>query len=95
MASARERLSCIHQLCTLITTISFKFDGPFSLLYVKSVTILPTRKSFNYFVFHQQTPSHLAAEKGRFENTLKYLVDKQADINFKDNDGVNIMLLYY
>ena len=76
-------------------TYSFKYGGPFSLLYVKSVTILPTLKSLNCFVFHQQTPSHLAAEKGRFENTLKYLVDKQADINIKDNDGVNIMLLYY
>jgi len=36
----------------------------------------------------------LAAEKGRFENTLKYLVDKGAGINIKDNEGVSIMLLY-
>ena len=47
-------------------------------------------QSFNYFVLHQRTPSHLAAEKGRFENTLKYLVDKGAHINIKDNDGVII-----
>ena len=52
-----------------------------------------TCKSFNYCVFHQQTPSHLAAEKGRFENTLKYLVGKRADINIKDNDGVIIILI--
>jgi len=37
----------------------------------------------------------LAAEKGRFENTLKYLVDKGAGINIKDNDGVIFMLFYY
>jgi len=51
-------------------------------------------KSFNSFLFHQQTPLHLAAEKGRFENTLKYLVDKGADINIKDEKGVIVMLLY-
>ena len=45
--------------------------------------------------FHQRTPLHLAAEKGRFENTLKYLVDKGAGINIKDNNKVIIMLLYY
>ena len=46
-----------------------------------------------YFLFHQQTPLHLAAERGRFENTLKYLVDKGADINIKENYGVSIILL--
>ena len=46
-----------------------------------------------YFLFHQQTPSHLAAERGRFENTLKCLVDKGADINIKENYGVSIILL--
>ena len=46
-------------------------------------------KSFNYFVLHQRTPLHLAAEQGRFENILGYLLDKGADINIKDNDGVN------
>ena len=47
------------------------------------------------FVFHQQTPSHLAAEKGRFENTLKYLVKKGAKITIKDSDGVKLILYYY
>ena len=46
-------------------------------------------QSICLFVFHQQTPSHLAAKKGRFENTLKDLVDKRADINIKDNNGVS------
>ena len=32
----------------------------------------------------------MAAEKGRFENILGYLIDKGANINMKDNDGVNI-----
>ena len=32
---------------------------------------------------------HLAAGKGRFENILSYLLDKGADINIKDNNGVN------
>ena len=49
--------------------------------------------AFNYFVLHQRTPSHMAAEKGRFENTLKYLVDKGAHINIKDNNGVIILLI--
>ena len=31
----------------------------------------------------------MAAQKGRFENILGYLVGKGADINIKDNDGVN------
>ena len=60
-----------------------------SSIYAKSDIVIT---SLIYFVFHQQTPSHLAAEKGRFENTLKYLVDIGADINIKDNDGVKIMI---
>ena len=32
----------------------------------------------------------MAAEKGRFENILGYLIDKGANINMKDNDGVNM-----
>ena len=34
------------------------------------------------------TPLHVAAEKGRF-NVIKPLVDKGANINIEDNDGVN------
>ena len=47
--------------------------------------------SHNYFVLHQRTSLHLAAEKGRFENTLKYLLHKGAGINIKDNEGVIVM----
>ena len=46
----------------------------------KSVCALSHVHHFNFFLLHQQTPLHLAAEKGRFENTLKYLVDKGAGI---------------
>ena len=46
--------------------------------------------SFNCFVLHQQTPLHLAAKEGRFEKILGYLIDKRADINIKDNDGVKL-----
>ena len=46
------------------------------------------------FVPHQQTPLHLAAKRGRFENTLKYLIARGADINIKDIDGVIFILLY-
>ena len=38
---------------------------------------------------HQLTPIHIAAGEGRCEDTLKYLVDKGADINIKSNNGVN------
>ena len=41
---------------------------------------------------YQQTPLHLAAEKGRFETTLNCLVDKGAGINIKDNNGVIILV---
>ena len=34
------------------------------------------------------TPLHVAAEKGRF-NIIKPLVDKEANINIEDNNGVN------
>ena len=32
----------------------------------------------------------MAAKKGRCKQILRYLVDKGADINIKDNNGVNI-----
>ena len=35
----------------------------------------------------------MAAEKGRCEQILRYLVDKGADINIKDKNGVNISRL--
>ena len=36
---------------------------------------------------HQWTPLHLAARAGN-EGTIQLLIEKGADINFKDNDGV-------
>ena len=58
--------------------------------YVKSVCILG-----HIFVLIQWAPLHTAAEKGRFENTLKYLVHKGADISIRDNDGVIVMSLHF
>ena len=39
------------------------------------------------FLF-QRTPLHVAAEGARVK-VVEYLVDQGADINIKDNDGVN------
>ena len=61
----------------------------------QSDTNLHAIESFNYFVLHQRTPLYLAAEKGRFENVLGYLLGKAADINIKDKMGVTHMSLYY
>lgn len=36
----------------------------------------------------QQTPLHVAARNGKAD-TVRYLVDKGADINIKDDDGVS------
>ena len=36
---------------------------------------------------HQRTPLHLAAELGH-TGTAQFLVEKGADINIKDSDGV-------
>ena len=47
-------------------------------------------ESFNFLFLDQRTPLHLAAEKGRFENILGYLLGKGAGINIKDNEGVTI-----
>ena len=38
----------------------------------------------------QLTPLHMAAQKGRCEHILGYFVGKGADVNIKDNNGVNI-----
>ena len=35
------------------------------------------------------TPLHAAAERGRFR-IVKYLIDKEAEINAENNDGVGI-----
>ena len=35
----------------------------------------------------------MAAKKGRCKQILRYLVDKGADINIKDKNGVNIDIL--
>ena len=41
-----------------------------------------------FYYYYQQTPLHIAAKKGR-DHTVKYLVDKEADIHIKDKNGVN------
>ena len=42
--------------------------------------------------FYQWTPLHTTAGEGRCEDTLKYLVGKGADLNIKNNNGVNTVL---
>ena len=45
---------------------------------------------FQYFLFLQQmTPLHLAAESDRIK-MVKYLVEREADINIQDDNGVII-----
>ena len=36
------------------------------------------------------TPLHVAAANGHFEEIVGYLVEKEATINVKDNDGVSL-----
>ena len=42
---------------------------------------------FRFFSPRQKTPLHLAVEEGK-EGTVQLLIEKGADINIKDNDGV-------
>ena len=37
---------------------------------------------------HQMTPLHWAADGGRVD-TVKYLIEKGAEVNSKDDDGVS------
>lgn len=43
---------------------------------------------------YQRTPMHVAAAEGHGQ-TVKFLIEKQADINAKDNDEVSITVQYY
>lgn len=45
-----------------------------------------------FFILHQGTPIHWAAGKGHFD-TMKYLFEKGASINIKDEYGVIKVLL--
>ena len=40
------------------------------------------------FVFHQWTPLHVGAQRGRCEKVLGYLVKHGANLDTKDNNGV-------
>ena len=42
-----------------------------------------------FISLHQMTPLHIAVE-GAHTEIVKYLVDREADINIKDYNGVNI-----
>ena len=42
---------------------------------------------------HQMTPLHVVAEKGDRLDIVKYLLDKGADINIKDYNGVSKTIL--
>ena len=43
-----------------------------------------------FFLFHQMTPLHLAAE-GAHIKIVEYLVDQNANINIQDDNGVNTL----
>ena len=53
-------------------------------------------KAYLKFVFlslHQMTPLHVVTEKLRARfSIVKYLVDKGADINTKDDSGVSVIM---
>ena len=42
-----------------------------------------------FFPFRQWTPLHVAVEVG-YTDIVKYLVDKEADINIRENGGVSV-----
>ena len=45
-------------------------------------------KSVHFFLPHQDTPLHLAANRGHID-TVQCLIDKGAGINITDDDGVS------
>ena len=45
--------------------------------------------SFVLSFFHQMTPFHVAAERGRCEEILEHLLSKGGDIDIKNDDGVS------
>ena len=44
---------------------------------------------FRFFAPHQRTPLHFGAMEDK-EGTVQLLIEKGADINVKDNDGVRV-----
>ena len=66
----------------LISSQSF-FD---SLGYLVTVVLVVNVVYFS--LLYQRTPLHMAAEGGHID-TVKYLVDKKANINTKDTDEVS------
>lgn len=54
--------------------------------------ILSVGTTLVYFLFHQMTPLHMAAGQGCVE-TVKCIVDKGADINIQDYNGVMLVNL--
>ena len=55
------------------------------------INLLREPISFVVSFLLQWTPLHIAAGEGRCEDILKSLVGKGANLNIKDNNGVNIM----
>ena len=66
-------------------------DSPSEMCKISLYITCPMWTNSVFFFFHQWTPLHIAAGEGHCEDMLQYLVDKGADVNIKDNDGVNVM----
>ena len=78
-----ECFGCTHKV---IDPIDTRFEGTLRIHHLKCTLAWFT------VLFHQMTPLHLAAERGRFQ-MVGYLVDQKADINVKDKDGVSGTIL--
>ena len=54
------------------------------------LTFLGSYFTLYFLSLHQMTPLHVAFEQGDRIIIMKYLIDKGAEINIRDNNGVNI-----
>lgn len=69
-------------LCNVLQTLRI-------CLYLIANTLRATFVTTVSLSLHQSTPLHVAARRGH-ANIVKCLVDKGANINIKDDDGVSI-----
>ena len=73
---------CFHRLCSGIVCILIVTGLCPAFSHMTNALLIS---------LHQMTPLHVAVKKARTE-VVKFLVDKEADINIKDGNGVNICM---